>query len=193
MPVPTDADTRREFRLAALLTAALAAGFFAISSVAVAVAMRDDIVGTPSAPSPPAPLDEPPIAATSVSTPTPSEDPNAPLIVQVEMGEFFFSPTRITAPAGRPVRFEVSNPGAVPHEFLVGDRHAQNDAEAEMAKGGAAATSHSHADAASLYLDAGESGVLEATFDSPAELLVGCHVPGHWAAGMKGTLTVTAS
>lgn len=61
-----------------------------------------------------------------------------------------------------------------------------------MAKGGASAASHSHGDEVpSLYLEAGGRGILEVTFDEPTELLIGCHVPGHWAAGMRGTLSVS--
>jgi uncharacterized cupredoxin-like copper-binding protein len=199
MTAPTDADNTRQFRLAARLMAALAAGFFALGGVAVAVAMPDERLTSRAAPFQPAPPEPPAVAAAPAPAPPPpatlpaAEDPNAPLVVKVTMGEFFFAPKRITAPAGRLIRFEVSNPGVVSHEFLIGDRHTQDDAEAEMAKGAKSGKGHTHADSASIYLDAGESGVLEATFDTPGELLIGCHVPGHWSAGMEGTFTVTAS
>ena len=188
---PTDDDTLREFRLAARVMTGIAAAFFMIGGVAVAVAMPDRDVAVVAAAAV-----RPAVASPTTTTTAPEpaiEDANAPLVVEVTMGEFFFAPQDISVAAGRRVRFEVSNPGVAPHEFLIGDRHAQDDAEKQMAKGGSsAARSHSHDDVVSIYLDPGESGVVEAVFDTPGDLLVGCHVPGHYAAGMKGSLTVTA-
>lgn len=198
MTAPTDADARREFRLAALVTGGLAVGFAFIAGVSVAVAMPESdpalstTAAAPVAAAPPvgaADTDLPPALAGEAAV----DDPAAPLVVAVRLGEFFFAPKALEVPAGRLVRFEVSNPGVVPHELLIGDRHVQDDAEKQMAKGGNSSASHSHGtDVPSLYLEAGERGVLEVTFDEPGELLVGCHVPGHWAAGMRGTLTVTS-
>jgi uncharacterized cupredoxin-like copper-binding protein len=38
---------------------------------------------------------------------------------------------------------------------------------------------------------AGGAARLVHTFDQPGTLEYGCHVPGHYAAGMLGTITVT--
>lgn len=54
------------------------------------------------------------------------------------------------------------------------------------------AHSHDGAEAPSLYLRPGEHGTIEATFDTPGTFLIGCHVPGQWAAGMKAFLDVEA-
>jgi uncharacterized cupredoxin-like copper-binding protein len=196
MTAPTDADARRELRLAALVMGGLAAGFTVIAGVSVAVAMPESdgpaarVVAAVAAD--PAPATTAPATTAPAATAAPTvADPSAPLVVSVTLGELFFAPKALEVPAGRPIRFEVTNPGALPHELLIGDRHAQDEAEKQMAKGGAAA-SHSHGDEApSLYLEAGQRGTLEVTFDEPGELLIGCHVPGHWAAGMRGTLSVS--
>lgn len=193
---PTDDDTLREFRLAARVMTAIAAGFFSIGGIAIAVAAPGPSTAERvSAAAPAVPAREAAPAATAPAptvTTAASVQAGAPVVVEVTMGEFFFAPEHITVPVGRPIRFEVTNPGVVPHEFLVGDRHAQDEAEKAMAKGGKnAEPGHSHRGAASIYLEPGASGVLEATFDAPGKLLVGCHVPGHYAAGMKGTFTVT--
>lgn len=208
MPRPTDAAVRKDFRLAAV-TAAVAASVFAIvGGVSAAVVLPDNMLSSgPTQFQPPA-FEPLPVAAAPATTPVASaapghdghepapvaEDPNAPLVVEVRMGEYSFTPKRITAPVGRTIRFEVSNPGIAPHEFLIGDKHTQDDAEVEMAKGAPSPTGggHRHGNSASVYLNPGETGVLEATFDQPGELLIGCHVPGHWDAGMKGTFTVTS-
>ena len=194
MTVHTDIDTLRDFKLAAAIFSAVAVAFAVVGIGAVAAAMPERAVVAPASVSTAREAETPSVAeapATTAPLPQPpAEDPNAPLAIEVEMGEFSFTPSRITVPAGRQVRFEIVNHGVAPHEFLVGDQHAQDEAEREMAKGSSAG-GHVHDDTLSIYLDAGESGVLETTFDAPASLLIGCHVPGHWAAGMKGTLTVT--
>ena len=48
--------------------------------------------------------------------------------------------------------------------------------------------SHGHDNA--LSLKAGETGSLSMTFADAGSLLIGCHEPGHYDAGMKATLTV---
>ena len=47
-----------------------------------------------------------------------------------------------------------------------------------------------HADPAALRLDPGESGTLTYTFEEAAEMMVGCHEPGHYEAGMVAPVTV---
>jgi uncharacterized cupredoxin-like copper-binding protein len=38
---------------------------------------------------------------------------------------------------------------------------------------------------------AGKTVRLVYSFDQPRTLEYGCHVPGHYAAGMRGTITIT--
>jgi uncharacterized cupredoxin-like copper-binding protein len=45
-----------------------------------------------------------------------------------------------------------------------------------------------HGDAVpSIYLRPGGSSELTVTFSKKGEVQIGCDVPGHWAAGMRGT------
>lgn len=94
-------------------------------------------------------------------------------------------PAPLTVPAGVPITFVVSNTGAIPHEFYIGDEEAQAAHEQEMQAGGMA-----HDDPAGISVAAGETRELMYTFDEPGETLVGCHEPGHYAGGMKATITV---
>ncbi len=96
-----------------------------------------------------------------------------------------FEPGSITARAGEDVTFVVTNAGVLPHEFFVGDEDAQAHHAAEMA---AAGPGHAHDDA--LRLEAGETGRITMRFDAAGELLVGCHEPGHYQAGMVGSVEV---
>jgi Cu+-exporting ATPase len=96
-----------------------------------------------------------------------------------------FAPDSFTVRSGETVAFRVSNPTALPHEFVIGDATDQAHHEQEMAAGGM--------DAASNAIDVapGQTVELVYTFSGPGTLEIGCHVPGHFAAGMRGTIVVT--
>jgi uncharacterized cupredoxin-like copper-binding protein len=47
-----------------------------------------------------------------------------------------------------------------------------------------------HGDPNGIEVPAGRTGDLQMTFGTPGDLLIGCHVLGHYAAGTKVTLTV---
>jgi uncharacterized cupredoxin-like copper-binding protein len=110
--------------------------------------------------------------------------------IQVETtDQLRFNPDAITVRAGETVAFVVHNGGALPHEFVIGDEATQEAHEQEMADD---AEMDEEGEAA-VEVQAGETATLVYTFDEPGTLLVGCHVDGHYAAGMKGTITVTES
>jgi uncharacterized cupredoxin-like copper-binding protein len=41
-----------------------------------------------------------------------------------------------------------------------------------------------------VTIEPGETVTVLARFDEPGETLYGCHQPGHWEVGMKGTITI---
>jgi uncharacterized cupredoxin-like copper-binding protein len=96
-------------------------------------------------------------------------------------------PAAMSVPVGVPVTFVVTNVGAVPHEFVVGDEAAQQAHETTMQ--GQATMDHD--DATAIGLAPGETKELTLTFAEPGELLAGCHIPGHYPAGMRAVITVT--
>ena len=101
--------------------------------------------------------------------------------------ELRYDPADISVTAGETVRFVVTNDGATVHEFLIGDEAAQAEFAAEMAAG----DSHGHADAG-VTVEPGESENFEYTFDDPeAELLAGCHEPGHYEGGMVAFINIS--
>ena len=106
--------------------------------------------------------------------------------VEVELSdEMTISPNPIEVPAGVPVTFVVHNSGSIEHEFVIGDEETQAEHEAEMAEGGMA-----HADDNAVLVAAGGTEELTFTFAEAGETLAGCHVPGHYPAGMKATIVV---
>lgn len=101
-----------------------------------------------------------------------------------------FTPATMTVSAGETIAFKVTNRGTVPHEFVIGDESVQQEHEQEMANGDGMS---GMADDASYAVDvlAGKSATLIYTFTKEGTLLYGCHVPGHYDAGMRGIITIT--
>lgn len=98
-----------------------------------------------------------------------------------------FEPESITVAVGETVRFVVTNEGQAVHDFFVGTEEEQMAHEQEMAEMGGMG----HGSAEGLVLDPGATGELTVTFDEPGEVLFACHQPGHYAAGMVGTVSVS--
>ena len=120
--------------------------------------------------------------------------------VRVVMNDRFrYRPSSIRVRAGRRVTFAVTNAGKLPHEFILGDRGTQLDHERQM-QAATTATGHVHDHAAhgppaatgALTVPPGQTRRPTWTFDKPGIVLYGCHVLGHWAAGMKGTIMVVS-
>lgn len=105
-----------------------------------------------------------------------------------------FMPDHVDVRPGEVIRFVVHNGGAVPHEFVLGDAQAiaTHAEQMRQAAGQAAAPGHSHAGGAgaALSVAAGQMGEMVVGFSEPATLQIACLVPGHYEAGMRGTLSV---
>lgn len=86
--------------------------------------------------------------------------------IEVELGDLFVKPSSIEVPAGSPVTFEVTNAGAMPHDFKVNGENG------------------------TAMLDPGASETVEVgPFDESTSAW--CTVPGHREAGMEMAITVT--
>ncbi len=87
---------------------------------------------------------------------------------------------------GETVRFVVTNEDPIDHEFLVGDAEMQAIHEAGT-------EAHHGARPGEISVPAGQT--VETTFTFPNELAPGwefaCHLPGHYAFGMHGPITMT--
>ena len=108
--------------------------------------------------------------------------------VDVAMEDIKFDQTTLTVKTGETIDFRFTNTGQIAHDAFVGDDAAQMDHEAEMAEMGDA-EGHGVEEGA-IVLQPGESGTFSYTFSEPGTLEVGCHQPGHYAAGMKIEVTV---
>ncbi|MFP5327780.1 MAG: plastocyanin/azurin family copper-binding protein [Acidimicrobiia bacterium] len=116
--------------------------------------------------------------------------------IEIEMRDIEFSPDEVQVDAGETVRFVFRNAGAVMHDAFIGDEAAQDEHEMEMqeANGGDDGMDHEAAEddgEGGITVEPGETGELTHTFREGDELLIGCHQPGHYEAGMVVTVNVT--
>ena len=94
-----------------------------------------------------------------------------------------FSVSTLHVRPGTTVRFVVHNADPIAHELIVGDQAVQDRHE----KGTEA---HHGARDGEVSVAAGETAETSYTFTTPGRLLFGCHLPGHWDYGMRGSIAV---
>lgn len=113
-------------------------------------------------------------------------------VVEVAMVDIAFEPEDVTITAGQEVTFRFRNEGAVVHEAVIGTAEEQVTHAADMAEMGEHdGMDHGGSEDPNLRLGPGESGDLVHVFDEPGDYLIGCHIPGHYEAGMVMSVTVT--
>lgn len=116
-----------------------------------------------------------------------SDPADADRVIEIETNDALkFEPADITVAAGETITFRLTNNGSVVHDFTLGDQTTQDEHEAEMSEMDGMA--HDEPNVATI--PAGETAELTWTFDGEDTVLIGCHQPGHYAAGMTGQITV---
>ncbi len=113
-----------------------------------------------------------------------------PRTVNVDMADIKFDTPSVDAKVGETVRFVFHNQGKLTHEAVIGDRAAQDAHEQLMASMAPGMTMTDTADAVSV--PAGKTGELTYAFKTTGQLFIGCHQPGHYAAGMRIIINVSA-
>jgi uncharacterized cupredoxin-like copper-binding protein len=99
-----------------------------------------------------------------------------------------FTPANWQATSGETVRIQLVNTGKVRHEFIIGTE-AELQAHAEEMKKSSADHKHHHASNA-VSVAPGATGELMWTFTDAGVLHLACFEPGHYEAGMRGTISV---
>jgi uncharacterized cupredoxin-like copper-binding protein len=100
-----------------------------------------------------------------------------------------FSPARLSVAAGETVRFTITNADPIDHEFILGDQSVQDREEAGTDR------VHDGSTPGMVSAPAGTTVSTVVTFPRhPAQpsLVYACHLPGHYAYGMRGSLHVTS-
>jgi uncharacterized cupredoxin-like copper-binding protein len=98
-----------------------------------------------------------------------------------------FTPANWQVTSGETVRIQLVNAGKVRHEFIIGTE-AELQAHADDMK--KPNSTHNHHANNALSLAAGAKGELVVTFADAGVLHIACFEPGHYQAGMRGTISV---
>lgn len=102
--------------------------------------------------------------------------------ITAEMTDLMFTPANFEVPAGAEVTLNLSNNGAVEHNFII------------LKKGVVVTAAAADIKPEDMIIDAklaaGESGTFTFKIDEAGEYEVVCNIPGHLEAGMVGTLVV---
>ncbi len=140
----------------------------------------------------------------------PGKAADADRVIDIVMDDNYFEPEKLTVTAGETIRFKVTNNGSLVHEFNLGtpDYHAAHQDEMMMMQQhGVLMGDHinhdmmntpmgddghtmNHDHPNSVLLEPDDSGEVVWTFTSGGDIEFACNVPGHYAAGMVGTVDV---
>ena len=124
---------------------------------------------------------------------TSTEDPQAEARdVHLSMVNNAYSPRPSTSRRVRPSGTS-HNDGSVRHDAIIGDAATQHMHQQEVRAAGEAAQAAdamSHGPVPAITIEPGQTGELVHTFDEAGRMIVGCHEPGHYDAGMQISVDV---
>lgn len=103
--------------------------------------------------------------------------------VRITMRWSAFDQKVVEVPRGVPVRFVYVNDDPIAHEVLVGDAEFQRRHETGTE------AAHGHR-ANETDVPAKRTVRTKLTFSEAGDVFFACHLPGHYAYGMKGTIRV---
>lgn len=103
--------------------------------------------------------------------------------VEISIRYSRFSPAGVTAVAGQPVEIVLRNDDPIDHEWIVGDEgvHERHRTGTEPVH---------DARPTEISVPAGETRTTSVVFEQPGVYAFACHLPGHEAYGMVGSLVV---
>lgn len=101
--------------------------------------------------------------------------------VRIHHSKFIDDSFEVTA--GTTVTFVIRNTDPIDHEFILGDDavQARHENGTELAHGEVPGE---------VSVPAGATASATFRFPKPGKLVYACHLPGHFAYGMKGVITV---
>jgi len=107
-----------------------------------------------------------------------------PIIIPITIHFSHYDPAAVTVPVGRPVTFVITNTDPIDHEWIVGDAalHERHRTGTEP---------FHNARPTEITIPARTERRTTVTFEAPGALQYICHLPGHEAYGMVGTVTIT--
>jgi uncharacterized cupredoxin-like copper-binding protein len=105
--------------------------------------------------------------------------------IAVRMRYSHYLPASITVSAGQTVDFALDNADPIEHEFIIGT-------EAQQLAHERGDPHDPHTGPGQALLAGGATTHIQYTFTTPGTLIFACHRPGHYAYGMRGTITIKA-
>ena len=127
--------------------------------------------------------------AASVSGPDDTPEPTATpddgsQVIDVSLSDgLSIDPGKMSVTAGVPVRFVVTNDGALDHDFFIGtDKEIKTRSEGDGEPG----------PDRFIAVPPGKTVELLYTFDDPGKVIAACTIAGHYSGGMKASITVKA-
>jgi uncharacterized cupredoxin-like copper-binding protein len=107
-----------------------------------------------------------------------------PVVVPITIHYSHYAPAAVSVPVGRPVTFVITNTDPIDHEWIVGDAatHERHRTGTEPVHG---------ARPTEVTIPALSERRTTVIFATPGTQEFICHLPGHEAYGMVGTVTVT--
>jgi uncharacterized cupredoxin-like copper-binding protein len=103
--------------------------------------------------------------------------------------EMRFTPAKIQVKRGETVKFIVKNKGEMKHEMMLGSKKEL----IEHAKLMQQYPDMEHDDPNAVTVEPGKTGQLVWQFTQAGDFMFGCLMPGHYEAGMVGSLVVERS
>lgn len=100
-----------------------------------------------------------------------------------------FVPEHLAVRQGETLRLRIRNEGAVMHEFVLGTRDELEAHAALMAR----FPNMAHDEPYMAHVPPGRSGEIVWTFNRAGRFEFACLIAGHFSAGMRGTVEVTAT
>lgn len=97
-----------------------------------------------------------------------------------------FTPNLIKVKKGDVIKFVHSNPGQIMHEFVLGTSKSLDEHAVMMKK----FPGMEHSEPYMTHVAPGKKGEIIWQFTESGEFSFGCLIPGHYDAGMKGTVIV---
>lgn len=118
---------------------------------------------------------------------TPGDPKKVTRTIEIGMGdEMRFTPASVDVKEGETIRFLVKNNGAIRHEMVLGTRTELEAHSAHMRKSPGMA----HDDPNAVSVEPGGTGTLTWRFTKAGRFDFACLVPGHFEAGMAGSIVV---
>lgn len=125
------------------------------------------------------------------------DEANVDRVIQIEASEMMFGPEALAIAPGETVKFEIHNSGALEHEFVIGDRAAQEEHRRMMQEMGGHGGHGGHdmaegehgGDMPAVTIAPGATATLVWTApEGISQLEYACNIPGHYESGMAGEI-----